>query len=126
MDRLFSQKTTEVEAGLGTVEAWRIRGNVPAPVESTADLLRVVGDMEVHRRADVRLLLSMAIIRMVNGLLDPAQKRTHAISIASLAENKAMPRLLVDIRHEATHKRLPSLELLQIAAEKVRPVSMPT
>jgi hypothetical protein len=56
------------------------------------------------------------LLRLVNGILDPQQAKQHAQSIASLAKQVNMPRILVDLRHEATHQQLPSLPLLQYAS----------
>jgi hypothetical protein len=54
----------------------------------------------------------MLIVRMVNGFLDPEQNKKYAVSIRNLAVRIELPRILVDIRHEATHQQLPSLQLL--------------
>eukprot|EP00466_Bigelowiella_natans_P017725 jgi/Bigna1/79316/fgenesh1_pg.61_\ len=118
MDMLFSRRPAEVKEGLAVVAVWRARGNVPAAVDSTADIIGTLLAGNQRGAMEQRLQLALVIIRAVNGLLDPSQKRAHAISIASLAENMRMPRILVDIRHEATHKQLPSLELLRMAAEE--------
>lgn len=59
---------------------------------------------------------SLAVVRMVNGIADSSQKGRVAASVASLAAAACLPRLLVDLRHEATHNELPSLPALQLAA----------
>ena len=59
---------------------------------------------------------SLAVVRMVNGIADSSQKGRVAASVASLASAAGLPRLLVDLRHEATHNELPSLPALQLAA----------
>ncbi len=53
---------------------------------------------------------------MVNGIADSSQKGRMAASVASLTAAAGLPRLLVDLRHEATHNELPSLAALQLAA----------
>eukprot|EP00854_Cymbomonas_tetramitiformis_P009966 gene9966-11800_t len=58
----------------------------------------------------------MAIIRMVNQIVDPSQKGRYAASVQTLADTHGLPRVLVDLRHEATHKGLPSLLLLRHAS----------
>jgi ribosomal biogenesis protein LAS1 len=60
-----------------------------------------------------------AIIRMVNGLVDPLQIGAYARSIASIAIQLGLPLWLVELRHAATHEDLPSLELLRDAARDV-------
>jgi ribosomal biogenesis protein LAS1 len=59
---------------------------------------------------------SLAVVRMVNGIADSSQKGRMAASVASLTAAAGLPRLLVDLRHEATHNELPSLAALQLAA----------
>jgi hypothetical protein len=39
----------------------------------------------------------------------------YAAPVAALAEGMGLPRTLVDLRHEATHKELPSLATLRLA-----------
>lgn len=56
--------------------------------------------------------------RMVNGIADSQQKGRVALSVNSLAESAGLSRLLVDVRHEATHNELPSLSTLQLAARQ--------
>lgn len=55
---------------------------------------------------------------MVNGISDSQQKGRVAVSVASLASAAGLPRLLVDLRHEATHNELPSLRVLRLAAHQ--------
>jgi ribosomal biogenesis protein LAS1 len=61
-----------------------------------------------------------AIIRFVNGLVDPLQLGVYARSIASIANQIGLPAWLVELRHAATHEDLPSLELLRQGAHEVR------
>lgn len=63
-----------------------------------------------------RLQYSIALLRLVNGVLDPMQAKQHAQSVLTLAKQMQMPRLLVDLRHESTHQGLPSLPLLRHAS----------
>jgi ribosomal biogenesis protein LAS1 len=55
---------------------------------------------------------------MVNGITDSLQRGKVAVSVASLAHTAGLPRLLVDIRHEATHNELPGLPVLRLAAQQ--------
>jgi hypothetical protein len=64
----------------------------------------------------LRLAYNAAIIRFVNELVDRAQKSLFATSITKLAEQIGLPRVFVDIRHDGTHDKLNSLELLRWAA----------
>lgn len=64
----------------------------------------------------LRLAYNTAVIRFVNELVDRAQKSLFATSITKLADQIGLPRVFVDIRHEGTHDRLSSLELLRWAS----------
>lgn len=57
-------------------------------------------------------------MRFVNGVADSAQKGRVASSVAHLAQQAGIPRILVDIRHESTHNELPSLSVLRVAAKQ--------
>jgi ribosomal biogenesis protein LAS1 len=67
----------------------------------------------------LRHTYAAAIIRLVNGLVDPLQLGAYARSIASIANQLGLPPWLVELRHAATHEDLPSLELLRQAAREV-------
>jgi len=109
-----------VRQGLDIVEMWKTRGRVPHAVESTAQLLEIqlLDDGEVVRRGEteLRLQYSLAVIRAVNGLVDPSQQGTFADSIFSIAQTIGLPGWIVELRHEATHNQLPSLGVLRSAA----------
>lgn len=65
---------------------------------------------------ELRLMYAMAIIRLVNGLVDRQQKGKFARSIQSIARTLGLPPWFVDLRHESTHERLPSLMVLKEGA----------
>jgi Las1-like len=65
-------------------------------------------------------MLSAYVIRFVNGISDQLQARSKAQSVRMLAARVDLPRLLVDVRHEATHTQLPSLEVLELAVSTAR------
>jgi hypothetical protein len=54
----------------------------------------------------------------VNGIFDQQQKEAYAQSISFLAKKFDFPRWFVDLRHEATHGLLPSLEVLELFADE--------
>lgn len=112
-------------APFAQVAAWRVRGRVPLGVDSTAALVEAAARDHALASAgagaaaaagsehELRLQYSMALVRMVNGIADSAQRGRLAASVASLAGAAGLPRLLVDLRHEATHNELPSLAALR-------------
>jgi len=124
---------------LDTIDAWRLRGRVPMAVEATGTLKRLEllddaeeegekdtdtdkgKDTNKNKNADVqslRLQYSLAIVRFVNGVADAGQKGRVAASVASLAHQAGLSRLLVDIRHESTHNELPTLRVLRLGARQ--------
>ena len=74
----------------------------------------------------LRQSYATALIRLVNGLVDPLQSGTYARSILSIAAQIGLPAWLVELRHAATHEDLPSLELLRDGAKEVSLVAPPT
>ncbi|KAA8916002.1 hypothetical protein TRICI_001817 [Trichomonascus ciferrii] len=102
------------ERALSRVKAYQTRGPVPQSIETTANLVSaVLNDNERNDSYSVRLGYSMAIVRFVNGMLDPYQKSREAISMYTLAKFANLPSFFVELRHVATHEGLPSLELLR-------------
>lgn len=119
------------------IASWRFRGKLPLAIEATASLLETLMNDERYfsaplsvftlssspevspRRSDAELVLcySMAICRFVNGFVDTAQKGQFAAPIHRLAEQLSIPLYLVEIRHDVTHGRLPTLEYLRMAAK---------
>ena len=67
----------------------------------------------------LRQSYALAIIRLVNGLVDPLQQGAYARPISSIAAQIGLPSWLVELRHAATHEDLPSLHLLREAATQV-------
>jgi ribosomal biogenesis protein LAS1 len=93
-------------------------------LESTLSLLAVlqedgsvIGSSFNH--LSLRQSYAAAIIRLVNGLVDPLQLGAYARSVASIAAQLGLPAWLVELRHAATHEDLPSLEVLREAVRQV-------
>ena len=58
--------------------------------------------------------MTLALIRFVNGLLDPLQKRDKSLPLNVLAESAGLPAAFVDIRHWGTHEsNIPGTEVLR-------------
>lgn len=97
---------------------------LPHAVESThAILAAILQDSPALRRSvsaiSLRHSYAAAIIRLVNGLVDPLQLGAYARSISSIAAQLGLPSWFVELRHASTHEDLPSLELLRQAAQQV-------
>jgi hypothetical protein len=114
-------ETKRIRRGLERVSTWSCRGRVPLSVQSTAQLLRIKlsDNFNPALEPDVlRLSYSMSIVRLVNGIVEPAQKtKAYASSVADTAEMLGLPRWFVDVRHDSTHTTLPSLDTLRMAAD---------
>lgn len=96
---------------------------LPHAVESTLALLVVIVQ-DAEKQGSYPLLLlrqsyATAILRLVNGLVDPLQVGTYARSIGSIAQQLGLPSWLVELRHASTHEDLPSIDLLREAARQV-------
>uniref|UniRef100_A0A0D9XXL1 Uncharacterized protein n=1 Tax=Leersia perrieri TaxID=77586 RepID=A0A0D9XXL1_9ORYZ len=124
-DGLFSPSPI---AALRRIAAWRSRGSLPVPVDVTAAFVEIrlrdpffrgvmAADDALESEEMLTMLYSMAIMRLVNGFVENPHKKT-GYSISDLAEAVGIPRVLVDIRHESSHRNLPSLRLLRLAAIK--------
>jgi ribosomal biogenesis protein LAS1 len=104
--------------------AWKAITALPHALESTLTLLVVyISDYQSQNafssRLFIRLSYASALIRLVNGLVDPLQFGAYARSIASIAMQLGLPLWLVELRHASTHEELPSLELLREGAKQV-------
>lgn len=66
----------------------------------------------------IRLGYAMAIIKFVNGLLDPFQQSMYNISLHRLAQELRLPSYFVELRHISTHENLPSLQMLRLICKR--------
>jgi ribosomal biogenesis protein LAS1 len=111
------------------LSTWKAITSLPHALESTLSLLVVIVQDNAPILAPSHLSLrqsySAAIIRLVNGLVDPLQLGAYARSIASIANQLGLPPWIVELRHAATHEDLPSIELLREAARDVRDLTSP-
>ncbi|KAG1749642.1 Las1-like-domain-containing protein [Suillus paluster] len=111
------------QVAINRLSAWRAVTTLPHALESTLSILtaRLIDSSETPQhssRLSIRQNYATAIIRMVNGLVDPLQAGAYARSIASIAAQLGLPSWLVELRHAATHEDLPSLEVLREAARE--------
>lgn len=95
---------------------WATVDNLPAGICATQELLQCeVFDLDPSIK---RTVLANCIIRLVNGLTDPFQKGGMAKSAFSIGCQIQMPLLLIELRHDATHRQLPTLEVLEQGAKQ--------
>ncbi|KAL6229683.1 Las1-like-domain-containing protein [Aspergillus navahoensis] len=96
-----------------TVSAWKLRGNLPHPVEATALLTDAIlhDDASKNSLFAIRATYAAAFCRFVTGLVD--SKLGVRRSMFSRALELGLPASFVELRHEATHRELPSLTVLR-------------
>ncbi|KAK7843406.1 ribosomal biogenesis protein las1l, partial [Quercus suber] len=122
------------------ISAWRSRGCLPVAIEVTASIIEIQqkdphfrenqsngasDNFRVDQTSYVQLsedmlamLYCMAIIRLVNGVVEKTRKKTE-VSLAVAADAIGIPRMLIDIRHEGSHRELPALQIVRSASLKV-------
>eukprot|EP00249_Psilotum_nudum_P011578 c23251_g1_i1 orf=1888-4143(+) len=126
-EALFSSSPDQVSRALDKVVAWQSRGRLPVAVEVTAELINIqrtdpcfsnsVTSQLICTEEMLRLMYGMAVMRMVNGVVDQSRK-SNSTSVAVRAEAAGLPRALVDIRHEVAHKELPGIAFLRQASKQ--------
>ena len=58
---------------------------------------------------DLRMTYSAAVIRAINGLVDPSQKGLYADSVMSMAAAHGIPSWIVELRHDGHTINYPQL-----------------
>lgn len=120
-----SSSTTRLTA-VNRIMAWKLRGNLPHAVESTA----LLTDAILHHQQQfqyslssfsIRAVYSAAFTRFVTGFCDIGRSRERMLepsSMLEIARRIGMPVEFVGLRHEATHEELPALGRLVRATEE--------
>ncbi|KAG7193113.1 rRNA-processing protein las1 [Scheffersomyces spartinae] len=67
----------------------------------------------LESESTMQLAYTAALIRFVNGLLDPFQKSVHAAPLYRLAHQINLPGFFVELRHWGTHEQMALLNLLR-------------
>lgn len=113
LEYLYSKEPALQKHALHRISAWKGRfgQSTPVAVESTADLVRCqvldsTGQLEAN---DLVLLYGMALVRFVNLITERQQKKV-AKPLRRLARKINIPEWVVNLRHDLTHRRLPSLK----------------
>ncbi|XP_059282544.1 uncharacterized protein LOC132036264 isoform X2 [Lycium ferocissimum] len=126
-DSLFSSSPPSVAFALQRISTWRSRGCLPVAVDVTASIIEIqqkdpffrkdLGGNALQSEEMLSMLYCMAIMRLVNGIVEKTRKKA-VISIAEAANAIGIPRMLIDVRHEGSHRDLPSLQLVRLASTK--------
>ncbi|XP_039072043.1 pre-rRNA-processing protein las1-like [Hibiscus syriacus] len=117
---LFSSSPRKISFALSRISTWRSRGCLPVVIDVTASIVEIQqsdpffrGDKSndgSHSEQMLAMLYCMAILRLVNCVIEKTRKRT-GISIADAADAIGIPRRLIDVRHEGSHRDLPALTI---------------
>ncbi len=108
------------ENALEVVSLWRLRGRLPHACESSAQLVEIIiKDNQSRSENELKMLYSIAILRGINGLVDPSQQSLYNDSVHSIATKIGLPTWLVELRHDATHQLLPSLNILREGSKQL-------
>lgn len=111
---LSQEHHTSIIKAISQVHLYSSRARIPHTLQSTAHLFAVLLIMNDDSSSDTsRLSASMALIRFVNGLLDPGQQSQYAIPLQVLAKKISLPSVFVEFRHAATHEGMPSFEMCE-------------
>lgn len=136
---LFSESPDSVASALKRILAWQSRGCLPVVIEVTASIMEIQQRDPLFRKDQsdgasvncwveqtndaslseemLSMLYCMAIIRLVNVVVEKTRKKRET-SIAVAADAIGIPRMLIDIRHEGSHRELPTITVLRSASVK--------
>lgn len=117
---LFYGNTKAQKYAIERINVWKSRSILPVAIDSTCALIRVViGHVEGEddKTDGVRNAYSLAIIRFVNHITERAQVKQYMQPVHRLAGELGVPEWIVNLRHDATHGNLPSMDLLKTAAD---------
>ncbi|KAL5708427.1 hypothetical protein ACHQM5_019223 [Ranunculus cassubicifolius] len=143
---LFSSSPHSIATALDRISMWKLRGSLPIIVDVTASIIRTQQKDPKFREdiavlsqflADIVFLCADDILvvllctsvcvcssQLVNGVIDQDRNKrgkrdNRRLSINDSAYEIGLPRILVDIRHEASHRLdSPSLPLVSEASVK--------
>ncbi|KAI8897571.1 Las1-like-domain-containing protein [Globomyces pollinis-pini] len=113
-EQLYSFDVNEQQLGINRVQSWAMRGKLPQAIAVTAQLVSAGQRVSngIHNSQEESHILAMALIRFVNGIVDAAQKGAVAASVVSVAESLGLPTWIIELRHDVTHGKFPSLPYL--------------
>ncbi|KAI5297807.1 rRNA-processing protein las1, partial [Ascosphaera atra] len=101
------------------VWVWKLRGNLPHPVEATALLTDAIlhDDPSKNSIFSIRATYSAAFCRFVTGFVD-SKLYGPRMTMYQKAMTLGLPASFVELRHEATHREMPSLSVFRDATRR--------
>ncbi|XP_072287072.1 ribosomal biogenesis protein LAS1L isoform X2 [Pyxicephalus adspersus] len=114
LEYLYSRDSKLQRDALNLISVWKSRyGNsMPLAVECTADLIRckILDESGGMGEQELALIYGLALVRFVNIITERKQK-TIAIPLRRLANELNIPEWVVNLRHSATHGKMPKLSM---------------
>ncbi|CAE6520310.1 unnamed protein product [Rhizoctonia solani] len=111
--------TTSKQLAKNRLCAWQVNCPLPHALESVLCFLNaMLLDSNNVSTSTLCQVYALALIRFVNGLVDPLQQGVFARPIYSLAAQIGLPSWIVELRHRSTHEDLPSIEVLREATHQ--------
>ncbi|SPQ99968.1 unnamed protein product (mitochondrion) [Plasmodiophora brassicae] len=109
----FSSDVSDRMDAVAQIAVWRSRGHLPIAADVTGVLLELDDACRTGSMSPLalRFAISMAAVRLVNGLTDREQTSLFAKPVRDVAAALGIPISFVEVRHLATHNELPSLFL---------------
>lgn len=125
---LYSNDWKKQKHALGRISVWKSRiPRLPTGIENTAALIGAMlehrtemtaGPMDGELNQKLRNLYGLALIRFVNDITEERKvKCPIRNNLMSIAKKLNLPQWLVVLRHNATHRELPSLDMITDAVE---------
>ncbi|KAI9558219.1 hypothetical protein GHT06_014972 [Daphnia sinensis] len=123
--QVYSKKREDKWAGLNQMIVWKSRvAKLSLGIECSLYLLQAILRDEEYKfdanhalsENDIALMYSTAIIRFINLISHLGQVDLRHQPISAIAEMAGIPDWVVSIRHEATHAKMPSLDILRPGA----------
>lgn len=109
---LYSNNIKEIQWGCNRVFAWGAKQLLPVAIEVTASLLKRLHSPERDPES-----LSMAIIRFINGVVEPFKNTNLSVPISTIGASYGVPEFVITIRHSATHGKMPTFEFAALGAK---------
>ena len=108
---LYNNDENEILKGCAKVSAWLSKQQVPIAIEVTAALQK-----ELHNHKRNVDALSLAIIRFINGVVEPFKDSNLSASIQLICNEHNIPDHVLNIRHAATHGQMPTFDFACVGA----------
>nr|XP_022293479.1 ribosomal biogenesis protein LAS1L-like [Crassostrea virginica] len=124
---IYSDEVRHKKQAMEKMLTWQSRAmdKLPIAIESTMTICRacishLMAIQEQSLKDNYLKLVyeySMAIIRFVNNVTELGQTRVHRMPLHKIAGSFGIPSWIVEMRHNATHRSIPSLAELTAGAD---------